>query len=405
MGQLWTSVDDTKVLVFSTRRGRFQAGEDRRVSDPKVSTIPSSDRSERRFSYRIVANSPTTVCVGWQATDVMLENVMDMNVVGSTPRWAFPNRFDIASKAHVARHSGLNTVIAQTSRHRLDDLQRLDVKVGTRGMLTIAHMFRDSSGHGVTDAQEKVDGYAACVFLRALDECTIWCEGRVVASGTFNAGEVHIANMRHQWSADIQSAFEVVNFCVSQSSLDELADEESILHIGELHCPMNPRYVDPVLANLARVLLPALARPDEANRLFADHVARAVVVHLTQTYGTSLVKSRGPRGGLAPWQERRAKELLQSDLSGGMSLAALANACRLSSSQFSQAFKQTVGCPPHQWLLQQRVERAKYLILNSKCPLSEVALATGFSDQSHFTRVFTQRVKMSPGAWRRELER
>jgi AraC-like DNA-binding protein len=104
---------------------------------------------------------------------------------------------------------------------------------------------------------------------------------------------------------------------------------------------------------------------------------------------------------LASWQERRAKELLRADLSGDICLQELASACRLSSSHFSQAFKQTVGCPPHQWLLHQRVEQAKNLILNTKLPLCEIALATGFADQSHFTRVFSQRVKASPAAWRR----
>jgi transcriptional regulator GlxA family with amidase domain len=108
---------------------------------------------------------------------------------------------------------------------------------------------------------------------------------------------------------------------------------------------------------------------------------------------------------LAPWQERRAKELLMADLSGDLSLPDLAHACCLSTSHFSHAFRQTIGCPPHQWLLAQRVERAKQLILNTRQPLSEIALATGFADQSHFTRVFTQRVKASPAAWRRAQQR
>ena len=107
------------------------------------------------------------------------------------------------------------------------------------------------------------------------------------------------------------------------------------------------------------------------------------------------------RGGLAPWQERRAKERLTADLSGNLSLSELARACRLSPSYFSQAFRQTVGSPPHQWLLTQRLERAKQLLLNTDQSLCEIALATGFADQSHFTRVFSVRIKASPAAWRR----
>jgi methylphosphotriester-DNA--protein-cysteine methyltransferase len=50
---------------------------------------------------------------------------------------------------------------------------------------------------------------------------------------------------------------------------------------------------------------------------------------------------------------------------------------------------------------QGRVERAKELLPNSKLSLSDVALACGFGDQSHFTRTFTATVRLSPGVWRR----
>jgi AraC family transcriptional regulator len=107
------------------------------------------------------------------------------------------------------------------------------------------------------------------------------------------------------------------------------------------------------------------------------------------------------RGGLAPWQERRAKAMLAENLSGNVRLASLASACRLSASHFSLAFRQTVGYPPHQWQMRQRVEHAKHLLVSSCQPISDIALAVGFADQSHLTRVFSQLVKTSPAAWRR----
>ena len=161
------------------------------------------------------------------------------------------------------------------------------------------------------------------------------------------------------------------------------------------------RHVDTVLKNFALALLPALASPHQANRLFADHTLRAVAAHLTRTYGSSQPRFLVGCGGLASWQERRAKELLLLNLSGEISLSELASACRVSTGHFSQAFKQTVGCAPHQWLLQKRVERAKQLMLNTRVPLTEIALLTGFADQSHLTRVFSRHVKASPAAWRR----
>ena len=107
------------------------------------------------------------------------------------------------------------------------------------------------------------------------------------------------------------------------------------------------------------------------------------------------------RGGLAPWQERRAKELMSTHLGRQIPLAFVAGECRLSVSHFARSFKQCTGKPPHRWLLENRVERAKELLLDDTVSLAEVALDCGFSDQSHFTRVFSRTVGTSPGTWRR----
>ncbi len=90
-------------------------------------------------------------------------------------------------------------------------------------------------------------------------------------------------------------------------------------------------------------------------------------------------------------------------LGDDLSLSEPARACGLSLSYFSRAFKQSVGAPPHRWLLLQRVQRAKSLLRNSDRSLAETAAACGFADQSHFTRVFSNVVGVSPGAWRKHL--
>jgi AraC-like DNA-binding protein len=329
---------------------------------------------------------------------------MSLTEAFESTRTLGPDRF-ASSRRGIAeqgpRELDINVVIAQTSAHRVDLSRNLFIKSGIHDVFAITHMRRTDPGHGVTEEQDRADAHSACVHLDAFDGYDVWCDERHDSSRALGPGTIHINDMRHVWRADIRKPFHVVNFYIPQSALDDIADEEGTPRVEELRCPIGRAHVDTVFKNLALALLPALAKPDQTNRLFADHAARAVTAHLTRSYGSSQTQPQGGRGGLASWQERRAKELLQADLSGDISLPELASACRLSSSHFSQAFKQTVGCPPHQWLLHQRVERAKQLILNTRQPLSEIALATGFADQSHFTRVFSQRVKVSPAAWRR----
>jgi len=110
----------------------------------------------------------------------------------------------------------------------------------------------------------------------------------------------------------------------------------------------------------------------------------------------------GQNGSLAPWQLRRAMDFMRAHLSGNISLEQLASVCDLSVSYFARGFKNLTGMPPHRWIVEMRLEKAKDLLLNTKTPLAEVADACGFADQGHLTRTFRRATGDTPGAWRRE---
>jgi AraC-like DNA-binding protein len=139
---------------------------------------------------------------------------------------------------------------------------------------------------------------------------------------------------------------------------------------------------------LVSSLMPAFDNPEQANRMFAEHVTMAVGVHVAKIYGGMKSVVRPARGGLAPWQLKRTKETLAANLEGDVSLGDMAKDCGISMGHFARAFRQSTGLSPHQWLLQRRVEEAKTLLQKREASLSEVALSCGFADQSHFTRVF-----------------
>lgn len=108
-------------------------------------------------------------------------------------------------------------------------------------------------------------------------------------------------------------------------------------------------------------------------------------------------------GGLAPWQEARAKEFIAAHLSQSVSLQKVADVCGLSLAHFSRAFKTSVGMTPHTWLQTCRMARAKDLMLTTPTDLADIALECGFADQSHFTRTFARMHGVGRGAWRRAL--
>ncbi len=107
------------------------------------------------------------------------------------------------------------------------------------------------------------------------------------------------------------------------------------------------------------------------------------------------------KGGLSRWQRKRAVGMMTRLDEDAPTVSELAAACRLSNGYFIKAFKQTFGATPRRWRLLLRVERAKSLLVSSDLTIAEIALACGFADQSHLTRVFGQIVGVPPARWRR----
>ena len=87
-------------------------------------------------------------------------------------------------------------------------------------------------------------------------------------------------------------------------------------------------------------------------------------------------------------------------LADPLSILEIAAQINMAPGHFARAFRQATGQSPHRWLMDRRIERAKDL-LRSDMILAEIALTCGFVDQSHLTRVFSRRERLTPGAWRR----
>ena len=109
-------------------------------------------------------------------------------------------------------------------------------------------------------------------------------------------------------------------------------------------------------------------------------------------------------GGLLPWRMSRVRDAIETRLEEPLSTTDLAAAAGLSPSRFARAFKTSHGISPHQYLIRARIERAKALMLTSTNALSDIALACGLADQSHFSRLFRRLEGETPAAWRRRRQ-
>jgi AraC-like DNA-binding protein len=213
-------------------------------------------------------------------------------------------------------------------------------------------------------------------------------------------GDSMMVDRREASTVTMYSPLDTVTLYVPRLALQDFVRE----HYGSSEVHLKPPQQvmrDPILYNIGACLRVLFEHPEENNSLLVDHIALSLQSHLYQTYSATPAWSPRARGGLAPWQESRAKEVMDANLDKEITIARLAYDCGLSTSQFARAFRQSTGCPPHRWLLQRRVERAQDLLLTSDKTLAEIASSCGFFDPSHLTRAFSQTVGTSPGLWRR----
>jgi AraC family transcriptional regulator len=249
------------------------------------------------------------------------------------------------------------------------------------------------------------DAFLVSLHLRDSRNREYWEDGRRVSVCDLRAGESCLHDLKRDPTAFPDKAFHSLIFYLPRAALDAIADDANAPRIRDLSYEPGVGVNDLTISGLGSLLLSALRHPDRANPLFLDHVLLAVGVHVAQTYGGMQPMWRPARGGLAPWQERRARELLRANIKRGVALEEVARECGLSVGYFSHAFRRTLGVAPHKWLIEQRVVLSKEKLRDDGLSLSDVASECGFSDQSHLTRVFRQTVGVSPGAWRRAFKR
>jgi len=160
---------------------------------------------------------------------------------------------------------------------------------------------------------------------------------------------------------------------------------------------------DPVFEHLAQILIEELDRkPHPAQALIVDHVSFALAAHLLRSYNVFEPVVEPVLPALSRVEVARLTEYIEGNLDRPIGLAELAGIVNVSRFHFTRLFKRSTGMTAIGFVEQCRIRRAQSLILGTTIPLSEVALMTGFADQSHFTRRFHRHVGCTPAAFARE---
>jgi AraC family transcriptional regulator len=165
-----------------------------------------------------------------------------------------------------------------------------------------------------------------------------------------------------------------------------------------------PHYAmsDPFIEQIERSLSLEVESNSFDSQLFVDSLTMALSIHLLRHYSTWHPPLREASGGLQLQQLQNVIDYIQAHLSEEIRLMDIAERLGMSQYYFSRLFKQSTHISPYQYVIQQRIDRAKHLLKTTSMSMSEIADQTGFSHQSQLTNQFRKIVGTTPSNYRKQ---
>lgn len=191
---------------------------------------------------------------------------------------------------------------------------------------------------------------------------------------------------------------------LSHDLLSRTAEELGGYDPSRLSLTRRERFQDPLLRQIGLALWEELEKSAPAGKLYAQAAAQMLAVHLLRHYTSAPIKIKEVSQLLTHRQVKRVADFVLADLGRDLTLEAMAEQVGFSPYHFARLFRQTTGESPHQFVLRQRIEKAQSLLRETDAPLADIALESGFANQSHLTRIFKRYLGLTPKAYRLSFE-
>lgn len=190
------------------------------------------------------------------------------------------------------------------------------------------------------------------------------------------------------------SSVEFTNLVLDRSFLRRIAGEAGLDDRFELVPQWAIR--DQQIESIAHAAESEIKSDSPAGNLFMESLATALAAHVLARYTLRPAVGSECRGGMSPYQLRRTRDLIEANLGEGLGLAELAANVGMSTYHFCRMFKQATSLTPHQFVIKKRIQQSQQWLREHRQTTAEIAGRLGFSDQSHFARVFRTTVGITP---------
>ncbi len=261
----------------------------------------------------------------------------------------------------------------------------------------LVEQFQHPAGEGRTYYS---DEHAICLSLAPRPVRLLQTQGDKTYQGLYAKGDFGIIPAKMPFFGRWDSEDRLLQIRIASRFIEQVATEALAMNPDRLELVPEFRTRDPQIEMLGMLLLTELKQENLGSRLYIESLVNILSVHLLRLYAATKPRLPIYEGGLPQHQLRQVLDYINEHLDRDINLSDLAELLGISQFHFSHLFKQSLGKSPYQYLLQQRIERAKQLLKQTNRSIMDIALECGFSSHSHLSKQFRQLTGITPKAYR-----
>lgn len=263
----------------------------------------------------------------------------------------------------------------------------------------LVQQFQHPSGEGRTFFSNE---HTICLSLAARPVRFLQIKDGKTHMSLYGKGDISITPAEVPFFARWEGDDRYLEIRIASHFLQTVASETLNLNPDRLELLPEFRLRDPHLESIGLMLLAELKQEKFGGKLYIDSLANVLAVHLLRKYSSTEPRLFVYEGGLPERQLLQVLDYIHDHLNQDIKLVDLAALIGMSQFHFSHVFKQSMGMAPYQYLLQQRIERAKQLLKQTDRSIMDIAFLCGFNSHSHLSRQFRQMTGTTPKAYRRQ---
>lgn len=244
------------------------------------------------------------------------------------------------------------------------------------------------------------DEHTICLSLAPCPVQLLHIKGGKTFTGLFGKGDIAITPADMPLFARWEQADDFLEVRIASRFIQQVARETLNNHSEQIELFADFRSRDSQLEAIAQLIFADLQQENVGGKLYIDSLTNVLAVHLLRQYTTAKPQIMEYQGGLPQPHLRKVLDYLNDRLDQNIQLADLAALLEMSQFHFGRLFKQSIGVSPYQYLLQQRIERAKQLLKQTDDSIVDIALNCGFNSHSHLSKQFRQMTGITPRNYR-----